>query len=137
MRRNRNAVLKIGYRLRVSARERYLIAQRGNTDRSRRGKSARVESRRIRNDKRSGRLRGNKYHGRNSAYIKSTQISFTAQIKPAVGRNDFPAESGCKRSQEAHRNHVALVIVRPEILGLHDVGDAVDVLEPLVDVLGA
>src|SRR5258705_13785114 len=127
MRRNRNAVLKIGYGLRVSAGKGYLIGQRGNTDRSRGGGSGGVESRRIRNDKRSRRLRGNKYHGRNSAYIESTQISFAAQIKPAVGCNDFPAESAGKRSQEAHRNHVALVIVRAKILGLHDVGDAVDV----------
>src|SRR5258706_16376873 len=111
MRRNRNSVLKIGYPLRVSARERYLVAQRGNTDRSLRGRSARVEPRRIRNDKRSCRLRGNKYNGRNSAYIESAQVGFAAEVKPAVGRNYLPAEPGCKRSQEAHRNHIALVIV--------------------------
>jgi len=59
--------------------------------------------------------------------IRFNQAILTAQVEPAIRRDDPAAESRFKGGQQAHRVHIAAVIVRTKVLGLDNLCDRVDI----------
>ena len=65
--------------------------------------------------------------GRTGANIEPAQISFTAQIEPAIRRDDLAAESRFIGAQEADRDHITAVIVRTKVFGLDNFRNGIHV----------
>src|SRR5579872_5338341 len=59
--------------------------------------------------------------------IEAAQGVIAAEVEPAERRYDLSAEAALIGPQQAHGDHVAVVIVGPEVLGFHDFRNRVHV----------